>query len=85
MAQGGDELAELVQQLFEYPQVAFKAMDYPFDHPLHLGQQAALVAVAAVEHARLSHGVEQAAGRMVVLREQCLVLQRHLQVGRVQV
>ncbi|MOA03812.1 hypothetical protein D3C78_1233380 [compost metagenome] len=85
MLQGGDELVELLEQAVEQQQVAGKAVDHPLHHPVHLRQQAAFVAFAAIQHAGLGHAVEQAPRRMMVLGEQRLVLQRHLQVGRMQV
>lgn len=60
-------------------------MDHPLHHPLHLRQQTFLLAFTAVQRTGLGHGVEQATGRVVMLGEQRLVLQRHLQVGRMQV
>ena len=76
--QGGDELVELFQQAVKQLQVAVEVVDHAFHRPVDLRQQAAFVAFAAVQHAGLGHGVEQAAGRVVVLGEQGLVLYRHL-------
>ncbi|MCY1516014.1 hypothetical protein D9M68_506210 [compost metagenome] len=83
--QGADVFVELVQQAVEQQQVAAEAVDDTLHHPVHFRQQAALLAFAGIEDTGLGHAVEQAAGRVVVLGEQRLVLQGDLQVGRVQV
>ena len=75
MLQGGSVFVELVQQALEQLQVAGKAVDDPLNHPLHFCQQAALIALAAIQHAGLGHAVEQAASGVVVLGEQGFVLQ----------
>ncbi|MNZ23680.1 hypothetical protein D3C78_407990 [compost metagenome] len=76
---------EVGNQGVEKAEISAELLDDPLHQRMHFRQQAAFLTFTAVEHTGLGHGVEQPARGVVMLGEQRLVLQRDLEIGRVQV